>query len=128
MKTLFIDRKQAVIAVEEKVHHASKKVLGERQFNLAQDWLEGIAITQLSQLIVNHGFANNSRGKQKLMDDLLPLFRLWLGYQLALQLERGAMAINGKTMSGFYQAQAETLAYMGRRMLAQLASRLEAII
>lgn len=38
------------------------------------------------------------------------------------------MAINGKSMSSFYQAQADTLAYMGRRMLAQLASRLEAII
>lgn len=114
--------------LQEKVHHTGKKVLGERQYQLAQEWLEGICTTQLSQLIVNQGFANNSRGKQKLMNDLLPLFRLWLGYQLAVQLERGAMVINAKTMSGFYQAQADALGYMARRMLAQLASRLEAII
>lgn len=114
--------------LQEKVHHIGKKVLGERQHRLAQEWLEGICIAQLSQLVVNHGFSNNSRGKQRLLDDILPLFQLWLGYQLAVQLERGAMTINGKTMSGFYQTQADTLAYMGRRMLAQLASRLEAII
>jgi hypothetical protein len=114
--------------LQETIHHLGRKVLGERQYHLAQEWLEGICITQLSQLIVNHGFANNSRGKQRLMDDLLPLFCLWLGYQLATQLERDSMAINGKTMSGFYQSQSDALAYMGRRMLAQLASRLEAII
>lgn len=114
--------------LQENVHRINKQALGARQYQLAQEWLEGICIAQLSQLVVNHGFANHSRGKQKLMDDLLPLFKLWLGYQLAQQLSHNTMAINGKSMSHFYQTQADTLAYMGRRLLAQLANRLEAII
>ncbi|MBC6907360.1 hypothetical protein DWB84_18135 [Saccharophagus sp. K07] len=115
-------------SILNQLHHACKKELGEKLYRQAMDWLEGMANAQLSQIITNLGLANQSRGKRKLMEDITPLYQLWLHHHLAKQLQKTQLNINGYTMSAFYQAQADELEYFTRRMLAQLTTRLESII
>lgn len=112
----------------ERLHHACKQVLGEHQYRLAMDWLEGMACVQLSQIIIDHGLANQSRGMRKLIDDITPLYDFWLHHHLAKYQIKKPLRINGQTMSDFYQTQADDLDYFTRRMLSQLAVRLESII
>src|SRR5690625_8011083 len=74
--------------VDERLNHLCKQKLGERKFQLAMEWLNGIMTVHLSQIIVNQGLANQSRGKRQLMSDVMPLYELWLRYHLAQRLDR----------------------------------------
>src|SRR5690606_37155383 len=112
----------------EKLNHFTKKQLGNEKSQLAMDWLSGMLSVHFSQIIVNHGLANQSRGKRKIMDDLIPLYSLWLRYLLADRIARKPMNINAHTMAYFYQEHADLLEYTIRRMLTQLSTRLESII
>lgn len=121
-------REDRLQLMEESLNHICKKSLGEKEYRLACEWLNGMLTVHMSQVIVNHGLANQSRGKRCLMDDLLPLFELWLKFRMAEHLKRRKLAINASTMSHFYQDQSAWIDYTLRRMLTQLATRLEAII
>lgn len=112
----------------EKLNHICKKQLGDKHYQLAMEWLSGMLNVHFSQIIVNHGLSNQSRGKRKLMEDLIPLYTLWLRYLLADRVLRKQFTINGYTMSNFYQEKADLLEYTARRMLTQLSTRLESII
>lgn len=79
-------------------------------------------------MIVRQGLANQSRGKRRLMEDMTRVCELWLLYLLAGRVEEGGLRIDAYSMSNFYQRHAERIEYTVRRMLAQLASRLEAIV
>jgi hypothetical protein len=92
-------------------------------------WLQGMLSAHVSQLIVEYGLSNQSRGKRRLMEDISPLCELWLNGALVEKLaERKKLRIDGIGMSALYQSQTEQIDYMVRRMLIQLSTRLEAII
>lgn len=113
----------------ETLRGAGNKFLGAKVFNQALDWLNGMLNAQVSQLIVQHGLSNQSRGKRRLMEDITPVCEVWLLY---LFLDAVASApkfnVNAYSMSNFYQRNSEQIEYTARRMLSQLATRLEAII
>jgi CRISPR/Cas system-associated endonuclease Cas1 len=113
---------------EEMFNKICKYAIGESQYKLATDWLMGMLATQMSQIIVNHGIANQSRSKKKLMDDLLPLYRVWIKHSLSNALKTEKLNISAATMSALYQQLSEDIDYQLRRSLTQLSSRLEAII
>lgn len=114
--------------VDERLNHLCKQKLGERKFQLAMEWLNGIMTVHLSQIIVNQGLADQSRGKRQLMSDVMPLYELWLRYHLSQRLDRKVLNVPAQDMSEFYQEHSEQVEYMFKRMLTQLASRLEAIV
>lgn len=113
---------------QEKLNSICKRKLGEKDYRLALDWLDGMLTVHLSQIIVNQGLANQSRNKRRLMDDLTPVLDLWLKNRFSQYLEQHTPSITARRMSEFYQDNAEWMEYLVRKMLTQLASRLEAII
>lgn len=121
-------REDRLKLAEESLNHVCKKAMGEKDFRLACEWLNGMLAVHMSQIIVNHGMANQSRGKRWLMDDLQPLFAIWLKYRMAEHLKRRKLQVTANGMSNFYQDQSAWVDYTLRRMLTQLATRLEAII
>lgn len=115
---------------EVHLHTLFNKHWGHRQLLAAREWLSGMLAAHLSQLIVKHGLANQSRGKRRLLEDMLPACEIWLLYLLAVSVieHRKTYAIDAFGMSFFYQNHADEIDYMAQRMLSQLASRFEAII
>lgn len=121
-------RERRLQIVDEELSSLCRAKLGEKGYRLAMEWLQGILAVQLSQIIVDQGLSNQSRGKRKLMEDLSPLYDLWLRHHLAEKLGTKHLIINANTMADFYQGQSEAIEYSTRRMLAQLATRLESIV
>jgi len=121
-------REQRHQLVKETLRHLCKEKLGSHEFQSAQAWLEGMMIVQLSQLIVDFGLANQSRGKRRLLADISPVGELWLLYFLALAVQRSKVTVNSKTMTELYHQNSSQIDYTVRKMLTQLASRLESII
>jgi hypothetical protein len=119
---------QRMQLMQETLNHFCKKIIGAVKFELALDWLSGIMAVHMSQVIVEQGVANQSRAKRKLMDDLSPLCELWLKFMLSKKLESGKIFVSAYSMSTLYQEQVEFIEYTLRRMITQLASRLESII
>ncbi|MEJ2446083.1 MAG: CRISPR-associated endonuclease Cas1 [Exilibacterium sp.] len=114
--------------VGEKLRSICHQKLGGTAFRDAEAWLQGILSAHLSQLIVRQGLANQSRGKRRLLEDMTRVCELWLLYLLAETVVEGGMRIDAYSMANFYQRHAEQIEYTVRRMLVQLAGRLEAIV
>ncbi len=105
-----------------------QKILGNKKFELAMEWLSGIMSVHFSQVIVKQGLANQSRGKRKLMEDVGPLCEIWLKVMLLNKIQNEPININAREMSNFYQEQSEFIEYTLTRMIVQLATKLESII
>jgi len=115
--------------VEERLNGICRQMLGEKRYRDAQEWISGMLMAHLSQIIVGFGLQNQGRNKRRLQQDITPLCALWLLHHFAGECrESRAVHIDGFGMSAFYQRYAETLEYLVRRMLVQLSSRLESII
>lgn len=114
--------------VNESLRSICKRFLGSKDFQSAMDWLNGILAVHLSQLIVDYGLSNQSRGKRRLMQDISPVCELWLVNILATKAGKHRIKITAQTMSDFYQQQSGQIEYTARRMLTQLVSSLESII
>jgi hypothetical protein len=121
-------RESRLQLLNEKLRRICKQRLGKDDFEAAMDWLSGILSAHLSQLIVEYGLANQSRGKRRLMEDLSPICETWLMFSLGSQVCKRRMRISAQSMSDLYQAQSEDIEFIIRRMLTQLATRLESII
>src|SRR5690625_7645593 len=89
--------------VDERLNHLCKQKLGERKFQLAMEWLNGIMTVHLSQSIVNQGLANQSRGKRQLMSDVMPLYELWLRSQLDQRRGRKVLHVTPEDLSQIHQ-------------------------
>jgi hypothetical protein len=115
---------------EERLHALFNKHWNHRRLLEAREWLIGMLTAHLSQLIVKHGLENQSRGKRKLLEDMLPACELWLLYLLAVAVveHKKPPSVDARGMSHFYQHHAESIEYMVRRMLSQLVNQLESII
>lgn len=115
--------------LEQQLRQFGRKSLGAARWDSATDWLAGMLVVQLSQIVVEYGLANQSRGKRKLLDDIVPVFSLWLTARFASNTASyQRRAIDGISMSVFYQEQSQSIDYMIRRMLIQLITRLESIV
>jgi len=114
--------------VREKLHEICNKKLGIRYAQDAMEWLTGMLSVHLSQLIVEQGLCHQGRGKRRLLEDLTPIGELLLLHGLACQAAHKKVQVNGYSMSNLYQHESDQIEYCVRRMLAQLISRLEAII
>jgi hypothetical protein len=99
-----------------------------RGFHTAMDWLSGMLAVHISQLIVDYGLSNQSRGKRRLMDDISPICELWLIYFLAAHASKRRVRVAAQSMSDLYQKHSAEIEYTVRRMLTQLATRLESIV
>ena len=122
-------REKRMDQVREILHAHCNNKLGRDSFHQAMAWLQGMMSAHVSQLIVEHGLSNQSRGKRRLMEDISPLCELWLNGALVEMLgSRKKLRIDGVGMSALYQSQTDRIDYMVRRMLIQLSTRLEAII
>jgi hypothetical protein len=114
--------------VEELLNRRCKKIIGAPKFELALDWLSGIMAVHMSQVIVEQGVAHQSRATRRLMEDLGPVCELWLKAILFKNMQSGKLLVNAQSMSKLYQDETDFIEYTLRRMITQLASRLEAII
>lgn len=114
--------------IEEKLRGLCNRFLGKKEFHTAMDWLSGMLAVHISQLIVNYGLSNQSRGKRRLLNDISPICELWLIYFLATHASKRKVRIAAQSMSDFYQTHSEEIEYTVRRMLTQLATRLESIV
>ena len=113
----------------QQMRKLGRKSLGSDRWDSAMDWLAGMLVVQLSQVVVEYGLANQSRGKRKLLDDIGPVFSLWLTARFVSRIAPyKRRAIDGVSMSAFYQEQSQGIDYMIRRMLIQLITRLESIV
>jgi len=121
-------RESRLQLLNERLRRICKLRLGKDDFEAAMDWLSGILSVHLSQLIVEYGLANQSRGKRRLMDDLSPICETWLMFSLGSQISKRRTRISAQSMSDLYQAQSDDVEFIIRRMLTQLESRLESII
>ena len=102
--------------------------LGRENLTAALEWLDGLLLFHLEQVVEEFGFVQQ-RGRQKLLADMKPICDLWLLYALAGRLEqRGRFNITAQNMTAFYQQQANELEFSARRMLTQLVSKLEAVV
>jgi len=114
--------------IEEKLRSICKQNLGYKDFTAAMDWLFGMLSVHLSQLIVSHGLAIQSRGKRRLMNDISPLCELWLLFFLASHASKRRVRVSAQAMSDFYQQYSCQIEHTVLQMLTQLASRLESIV
>lgn len=114
--------------LDEKLRSICVRHLGKKEFHLAMDWLNGMLAVHISQLIVHYGLSNQSRGKRRLMEDISPICELWLIYFLATHVSKRRVRIAAQSMSDLYQKHSEEVDYTVRRMLTQLATRLESIV
>jgi hypothetical protein len=121
-------REQRYQLVCETLRHLCRKKLGGREFQAAKAWLDGMMNVHLSQLIVDFGLAHQSRGKRRLLADTSPVAELWLMYFLATAVQRSKMRITPQSMTELYQQHSAHIEYTTRKMLTQLASRLESIV
>ena len=102
--------------------------LGQENLKAALEWLDGLLLFHLEQVVEEFGFVQQ-RGRQKLLADMKPICDLWLLYALAARLEqRGRFNITAQNMTAFYQQQANELEFSARRMLTQLVNKLEAVV
>lgn len=114
--------------IAERLRSLCNRYLGRKEFHGAMDWLNGMLSVHISQLIVAYGLANQSRGKRRLMDDLSPVCELLLIYFLATYASKQRVRVAAQSMSNFYQKHSQEIEYTIRRMLTQLATRLESIV
>lgn len=116
--------------VEQHITRILKTVWSKAQINDAQDWLDGLLTSHLSQLIAQEGLAHQSRGTRRLLEDLLPSCKTWLLYCLTQHIieQKKAPRLDAHGMSQFYQHISDSVEYLIRRMLVQLVTRLESII
>ena len=114
--------------IEEKLRGLCNRYLGPKDFQIAMDWLGGMLVVHISQLVVDYGLSNQSRGKRRLMDDISPICELWLIYFLASHASRRRVQVAAQAMSDLYQKHSAEIEYTVRRMLTQLATRLESIV
>ncbi len=121
-------REQRYQLVNETLRHLCKQKLGGREFHAAEAWLEGMMNVHLSQLVVDFGLANQSRGKRRLLADISPVGQLWWLYFLALAVQRSKVRVTPQTMTELYQQHSAHIDYTVRKMLTHLASRLESIV
>jgi hypothetical protein len=115
---------------KQRLHELLNTHWGKGNIHEAHEWLNGILFSHLSQLAMQHGLANQSRCKRKLLEDLLPISELWMVYLLAVSIieKKQIPELNAKGMSRFYQNHSINIEYMISRMLSQLVSRMEAIV
>jgi hypothetical protein len=114
--------------LSEKLRNICNNKMGHRDFGDAMDWLIGIFTVHLSQLIVDHGLSNQSSGKRRLLKDISPVCEIWLIYFLAMAASKRKIKVSAQSMSDLYQQHADDIEYTARRMLSQLATRLESIV
>ncbi len=114
--------------LSEKLRHICNSKMGHRDFGDALDWLSGFFAVHLSQIIVDHGLSNQSAGKRRLMKDISPVCEIWLIYNLAVTANKRKLKVSAQSMSDLYQQHADDIEYTARRMLSQLATRLESIV
>ncbi len=105
-----------------------RQKLGRDSLKSALEWLDGFLHFHLEQVIESFGFVQQ-RGRSKLLKDLKPVFDLWLLYALANRLQKSKnIEITARSMTEFYQQQADGFELASRRMLIQLVNKLEAVI
>jgi hypothetical protein len=111
------------------IQQYGRKAYGRERWDAAMEWLSGMLVAHISQIIVEYGLSNQSRGKRKLLEDISPLLMLWLGGQLLMaSANQRQRPVNGITMSAFYQQQSASIDTITRQMLIQLITRLESIV
>ncbi len=112
----------------EALRGVCRRQLGKEQLKAALEWLDGLARFHLDHLIESFGFSQQ-RGRQKLLEDMVPLLELRLLYALATTLQKHAVfTVTPQSMTTFYQRQADGIEFASRRMLTQLVARLEAVV
>ncbi len=114
--------------VYETLRGFCRQKLGKVNLKSALEWLDGLLCFHLEQVIEEFGFVQQ-RGKLKLLADLQPIFDLWLLHALAGKLQKSKnLKISAKSMTEFYQQQAEQLEFTSRLMLTQLVNRLDSVV
>ncbi|GEM_PF-1940029 len=121
-------RERRLQLLDERLRKGCKQYLTKQEFEAAMEWLSGMLSAHLSQLIVEYGLANQSRGKRRLMADINPICETWLMFCLGNQACKRRLRIHVQSMSDLYQQHHDELDYFVRRMLTQLATRLESIV
>lgn len=114
--------------LSDRLRHLCNCAIGHKTFLHAMEWLDGILAVHLSQVIVSHGLSNQSSGKRRLMSDIAPICQLLLIYYLACAVERKKIRISAQSMSDLYQKHSSDIEHTTKRMLSQLATRLESIV
>ena len=120
---------QRKVLLEQRLRDLCNRTIGHKRLQEAEQWLNGMLVNHLSHLLADHGLANNSRNKRKLLEDLLPICELWLLYHLTeFVVSKKKLTFNAQGMSDFYHSQSPAIDYTVKRMLVQLMGIFEAIV
>lgn len=105
-----------------------RRTLGEQALKDAYEWIDGLLLVHLEQVITNFG-CTHTRARQMLTDDLKPICEILLIHCLAERIHQNSgFRVDAKSMMDVYHRQSEHIEYTVRRMLIQLQIRLESII
>jgi len=114
--------------VYEALRGVCRSRLGKDMFGTALEWLDGLMTFHLLQVVEQFGFTH-PRAKQLLLQDIKPIADLGLLYAFTRHVQASAtFRVTPRSMTVFYQDNAQVLEYGFRRMLSQLTMRLEAVI
>lgn len=123
-------REQRHIVIEQLLRTKANLILQRKKYSHeAIDWLEGLLSAHLSQLVSLHSMGRSCRTSKKLLADLLPIFTIAMLHVFVERMEQdGRIPTSSAAMSDFYHRYSSEVEYHLRRMLTQLANRIEGVV